>query len=100
MKVRQYTWSRACPNIVQFNSLHCFDCSPGTKCPHFHLGQMNFEERKSENPKTLKGNSTQDKAKRKDSRRRPGKSTNFKRTSDMMEADHATSSQTLRRSSR
>jgi hypothetical protein len=42
MNVHQVTWSRENPKLLQFNYLSCFDCPPGSKCQHYHLGSLNY----------------------------------------------------------
>jgi hypothetical protein len=43
--VHQLTWSRSNPHVLQFNYLSCFDCLPGTKCCHYHLGILDYSPR-------------------------------------------------------
>ena len=50
MEVHQITWNRDQPNVLQFNYLSCFDCAPGTKCSHFHLGTLRFRSKSTPQP--------------------------------------------------
>lgn len=58
MKVHQFTWKKSSPKIVQFNSLSCFDCPPGSKCAHFHLGQIDYSQPKLKKKTKNTGTST------------------------------------------
>jgi hypothetical protein len=41
-EVHQLTWARTSPSTLFFNRLSCFDCLPGTRCSHFHLGTLEY----------------------------------------------------------
>lgn len=46
-KIHQYTWSEETREVIYFNSLSCLNCTPGTICKPFFIGQLKYE---SENP--------------------------------------------------
>ena len=52
MSAHQLTWSRSSPLILFFNRLSCFQCLPGSKCHHYHMGTLDFsvEEDQIPNP--------------------------------------------------
>ncbi|KAJ8676282.1 hypothetical protein QAD02_012069 [Eretmocerus hayati] len=43
-KVHQYTWSKEHPKRVFLNTLSCSACAPGTRCEHFCIEQLNYDE--------------------------------------------------------
>lgn len=42
LKTHEITWSKKKIDVIQVRSLTCISCSPGEKCQHYNIGQMNI----------------------------------------------------------